>query len=605
MYKWSCGLRLFVVIYSLIIFNLGCLANPYQSTEADKKAEVSRLINQGIKYHSSRNYPLAIQAFSDAYNLDNNNLEVTNNLSITHNNYGKYLAERTDPKGAMTQFRTALYYDINNDIARKNLETQLQTKKVNPKDTTVRLIEAEDERAQSNFFAALGELNEINKIQETPRAFLMIGKIYHVLSLRSIDDKVGFMAKSLKNLDKAQLLEPRNPEPIIAKVDIYVAKGKISRGIDYYKQAIELDPTNGPAQQALVNGWLAAIRVAPSVANNFVGLATAYQLQGNIDQAEKNYRRALQLEPTNQLAVDGIKTIENDKVQMELDLFLNRAIAFQKEGRYDESIDSYIKAVRLAPRNADIHYNVGTSFQAKKDWFQAEKAYRRVLELDPNHKEATLALKALTDDRKETQVSEAFDKAIALQQQGMLAEAISIYLKVAEDKPIDDTLFYNLGTAYQANNEFDKAKESFIRAATLKPEDQTYKDALAFIVNKKADQLLEKGVNAQTNGKYEEAIVSYLELLKINSERADIWYNLGIAYQSIAKPDEALNSYTKAFEINPREQSDAIFFGALILEDKKNITKAMELYEKYIKVAPGGEYFMDARDRLEYIKSQN
>jgi tetratricopeptide (TPR) repeat protein len=605
MYKWSCGLRLFVVIYSLIIFNLGCLANPYQSTEADKKAEVSRLINQGIKYHSSRNYPLAIQAFSDAYNLDNNNLEVTNNLSITHNNYGKYLAERTDPKGAMTQFRTALYYDINNDIARKNLETQLQTKKVNPKDTTVRLIEAEDERAQSNFFAALGELNEINKIQETPRAFLMIGKIYHVLSLRSIDDKVGFMAKSLKNLDKAQLLEPRNPEPIIAKGDIYVAKGKISRGIDYYKQAIELDPTNGPAQQALVNGWLAAIRVAPSVANNFVGLATAYQLQGNIDQAEKNYRRALQLEPTNQLAVDGIKAIENDKVQMELDLFLNRAIAFQKEGRYDESIDSYIKAVRLAPRNADIHYNVGTSFQAKKDWFQAEKAYRRVLELDPNHKEATLALKALTDDRKETQVSEAFDKAIALQQQGMLAEAIAIYLKVAEDKPTDDTLFYNLGTAYQANNEFDKAKESFIRAATLKPEDQTYKDALAFIVNKKADQLLEKGVNAQTNGKYEEAIVSYLELLKINSERADIWYNLGIAYQSIAKPDEALNAYTKAFEINPREQSDAIFFGALILEDKKNITKAMELYEKYIKVAPGGEYFMDARDRLEYIKSQN
>jgi tetratricopeptide (TPR) repeat protein len=605
MCRWSCALRLLVVIYSLIIFNLGCLANPYQSTEADKKAEVSRLINQGIKYHSSRNYPLAIQSFFDAYNIDNNNLEITSNLSITHNNYGKYLAERTDPKGAMTQFRTALYYDINNDIARKNLETQLQTKKVNPKDTTVRLIEAEDERAQSNFFAALGELNEVNKIQETPRAFLMIGKIYHVLSLRSIDDKVGFMAKSLKNLDKAELLEPRNPEPIIAKGDIYVAKGKISRGIDYYKQAIELDPTNGPAQQALVNGWLAAIRVAPSIANNFVGLATAYQLQGNIDQAEKNYRRALQLEPTNQLAVDGIKAIENDKVQMELDLFLNRAIAFQKEGRYDESIDSYIKAVRLSPRNADIHYNVGTSFQAKKDWFQAEKAYRRALELDPNHKEATLALKALTDDRKETQVSEAFDKAIALQQQGLLAEAIGIYLKVAEDKPTDDTLFYNLGTAYQGNGEFDKAKESFIRAATLKPEDQTYKDALAFVVNKKADQLLEKGVNAQTNGKYEEAIAFYLELLKINSGRADIWYNLGIAYQSIAKPDEALNAYTKAFEINPREQSDAIFFGALILEDKKNITKAMELYEKYIKVAPGGEYFIDARDRLEYIKSQN
>ena len=290
---------------------------------------------------------------------------------------------------------------------------------------------------------------------------------------------------------------------------------------------------------------------------------------------------------------------------MELDLFLNKAIALQKEGRYDESIDHYIKAVRLSPRNADIHYNIGTSFQAKKDWFQAEKAYRRALELDPTHKESDLALKAMMNDRRETQISEAFDKAIALQQQGMLAEAIAIYQKVAQDKPNDDTLFYNLGTAYQANEEFDKAQESFARAVTLKPEDQSYKDALAFLLNKKSDTLLERGLNAQTNGKYEEAISAYSELLTTNPQRADIWYNLGIAYQSLAKPDEAYNAYVKAFEISPREHSDAIFFAALILEDKKNITKAMELYEKYIKVAPSGEYFMDARDRLEYIKSQN
>jgi len=596
---------LFIVLLSLSGLNFSLFASPYQMSEADKKAEVSRLINQGIKYHSTRNYPLAIKSFTDAYELDSANLEVSSNLSITHNNYGKYLAERTDPKGALSQFRTALYYDINNDIARKNLETQLQNKKVNPKDLNIRLIEAEDERAQSNFFAALGELNEVNRIKETPRAHVMIGKIYHVLSLRSMDDKVGYMAKALKSLDKAQALEPKDPEPIIAKGDIYVAKGKISKGIDYYKQAIELDPTSGPAQQALVNGWLAAIRVAPGVANNFVGLATAYQLQNNLDQAEKNYRRALQLEPTNQLALDGIKSIENDKVQMELDLFLNKAIALQKEGRYDESIDHYIKAVRLSPRNADIHYNIGTSFQAKKDWFQAEKAYRRALELDPTHKESDLALKAMMNDRRETQISEAFDKAIALQQQGMLAEAIAIYQKVAQDKPNDDTLFYNLGTAYQANEEFDKAQESFARAVTLKPEDQSYKDALAFLLNKKSDTLLERGLNAQTNGKYEEAISAYSELLTTNPQRADIWYNLGIAYQSLAKPDEAYNAYVKAFEISPREHSDAIFFAALILEDKKNITKAMELYEKYIKVAPSGEYFMDARDRLEYIKSQN
>jgi len=593
-----------LVIYFLS-FSLSSSANPYGMTDVDRKNEIARLINQGIKYHSTRNYPLALKAFSDAYNLDSNNLEVINNLSITHNNYGKYLAERTDAKGAMREFRTALYYDINNDIARKNLETQLQTKKVNPKDLTARFLEVEDERAQSNFFAALGELNEVNRIKESSRAYLMIGKIYHILSMRSVDDKVGFMARAIKNLDKAQALDPSSPDPLIAKGDIHVAKGKISKGIDYYKQAIELDPTNGVAQEALVNGWLAAIRVAPGVANNFVGLATAYQLQGNMDQAERNYRRALQLESTNQLALDGLKGIEDDRIQMELDLFLNKAIALQKEGKYDESIDNYIKAVRIAPRNADIHYNIGTSFQAKKDWFQAEKAYRRTLELNPNHKEANLALKALLDDRRETQIAEAFDKAIALQQQGMLAEAISIYLKVAADKPNDDTLFYNLGTAYQANGEMDKAKESFAKALALKADDQNYKDAIAFITNKESDDLMKKAVTAQTTGKYEDAISAYSKLLEQDSGRADIWYNLGVAYQSTARPDDALNSYTKAFELNPQEYPDAIFFAALIFEDKKNISKAMELYEKYLETAPRGDYVPDVKSRLEYIKSQN
>ncbi|NQY79362.1 MAG: tetratricopeptide repeat protein [Candidatus Caenarcaniphilales bacterium] len=596
---------IFIALNLLIFSYTSAKAYKYQFNESDKKSEVSRLINQGMKYYSSRNYDLSIKSFSEAYALDKSNPDILNNLSIVHNNYGSYLSERTDPTGALREFRLALFYDETNQIARKNLETQLKHKKVDPKDVYQRIAEAKDERGRSNFLAAIAELQEANKIKPTTKSYVTIAKIYHVLALRSLDNKVAYMARALKNLDTAQKIDPNNPEPLVAKGDIYVAKGKISRGIDFYKQAVEMDPTNGESQQALINGWLAAIRVAPGIANNFVGLATAYQLNGNMDQAEKNFRRAMQLDPNNLLASEGINAIENDRVKMQLDLFLNRAISLQKDERFDESIDNYIKAVRLSPRNPDIHYNIGTCFQAKKDWFQAEKAYRKALDLNPEHEEAGLALKKLTDDRRETQIAEAFDKAVELHKNKQYNEAIQIYLKVSRDKPSDDTLFYNIGTAYQALGNFDEAKKYYEKASVIKADDEVYKQAINTVNLKHADDLLAQGINAQTEGKQDIAAKKYQELLEITPDNSDAWYNLGIAYQSLAKPDEALRAYKKAFEIAPLEQSDAIFFAALILEDKKNLSEAMKLYEKYIEVAPEGDYYIDVRDRLEYIKSQS
>lgn len=598
-------LLIFIALNLLIFSYSNVKAYKYQFNEADKKSEISRLINQGIKYHSTRNYDLAIKSFTEAYVLDKSHPDVLSNLSIVHNNYGRYLSDRTDATGALREFRLALFYDETNEIARKNLETQLKQKKVDPKDVNQRVEEARDERTRSNFMAAIAELQEANKIKPTAKAYVTIAKIYHVLALRSLDNKVAYMARALKNLDIAQEIDPINPEPLVAKGDIYIAKGKISRGIDFYKQAVEMDPTNGESQQALINGCLAAIRVAPGVANNYVGLATAYQLNGNMDQAEKNFRRAMQLDPNNLLASEGINAIENDRVKMQLDLFLNRAISLQKDERFDESIDNYIKAVRLSPRNPDIHYNIGTCFQAKKDWFQAEKAYRKALDLNPDHEEAGLALKKLTDDRRETQIAEAFDKAVELHKNKQYNEAIQIYLKVSQDKPNNDTLFYNIGTAYQAIGNFDEAKKYYQRAAAIKSDDEIYAQAISTVNLKHADNLLAQGINAQTEGKQDIAAKKYQELLEITPDNSDAWYNLGIAYQSLAKPDEALRAYQKAFEIAPSQQSDAIFFAALILEDKKNLTEAMKLYEKYLEVAPEGDYYIDVRDRLEYIKSQS
>ena len=50
------------------------------------QSEVTRLINQGITYHSNRNFLLAIKSFTRALELDPENEHVKKNLIISHNN---------------------------------------------------------------------------------------------------------------------------------------------------------------------------------------------------------------------------------------------------------------------------------------------------------------------------------------------------------------------------------------------------------------------------------------------------------------------------------------------------------------------------------------
>ena len=58
-------------------------------------------------------------------------MDVLENISIAHNNYGKYLAERTDGKGAMRQ-GNSLFYNPGNATARDD-EYKLKQYKIDAK----------------------------------------------------------------------------------------------------------------------------------------------------------------------------------------------------------------------------------------------------------------------------------------------------------------------------------------------------------------------------------------------------------------------------------------------------------------------------------------
>ena len=118
----------------IFVFVITCFSYSWSGValaETTLQSEIARHINEGINYHNNRNYILAIRSFRQAYSLDPKNRQIAENLSIAHNNYGKYLAERTDGQGAAREFRNALYYDDKNTVARNNLDYKLKEKSMN------------------------------------------------------------------------------------------------------------------------------------------------------------------------------------------------------------------------------------------------------------------------------------------------------------------------------------------------------------------------------------------------------------------------------------------------------------------------------------------
>lgn len=591
-----------VIPIILLVFSLNSSVKAYEIDAKNfAKQEIARLIDDAIRFHGSRDYPLAISSFKRALELDPQNEKVRKNLSVVHNNYGKYLAERTDPHGAITEFRNSLFYDPNNDVARSNLKVKIEATGGSATNSAIRVRQAKEEVKKGNLFAAITELNEANKVSESSSAYQEIGDIYRTLFLKE-KRKQEFLDKSQEAFDRALAIDPKNIDAMLDLSELYIAKGSINLAIEECKKALATDPESIKAQEGLIEAWLAALRAAPHIASNHVGLATAYQIRGSFDQAERGFIRALELDPKNAIAKEGLTSIKGDKLQSQIDIYLNRAIKLQREGNFDASIAEYLKAVNLDPENSDIHYNIGTAFEAKKDFARAKKAYNRTLSLKPDHNEAKLALENLGIAEKEKLASDRFNKAISLHEIGDYKGAIDLYSKMAVDNPEDDTTFYNLGAAFQALGDYDRAIKSYKKANKLKA-DNKYLEAISYAEADQVNSVLNDAINAQNNGDNQAAIENYSKVLELQPGNASAWYNLGTAYQAANNNSRAFDAYMEASKLDPAGQSDAIFFAALIKEDEKKYSEAIDLYGKYRSSSPNGSYVRDSKERSDYLKS--
>lgn len=196
----------------------------------------------------------------------------------------------------------------------------------------------------------------------------------HLLGLSL--QELGESDAALAEIEKAIAVRPSVAMFQNSAGAVSVARGDLSKGIEYYRRALELDPESS------------------SACNN---LGIALQKLGYFDQALIAYSHALEIEPEMISAIVNLGNVLSDL------------------GREAEAIEQYGRALALAPSMAEIHNNLGNAFKAQSKFAEAIESYDQALAIRPDYADAyfnrggTLARRGDIDSAKES-----LERAIAI-----------------------------------------------------------------------------------------------------------------------------------------------------------------------------------------------
>lgn len=265
---------------------------------------------------------------------------------------------------------------------------------------------------------------------------------------------------------------------------VYFAQGKYQDAIREFDVSIEDDPKSAQTLTYLARSYVAAQQSKEGIGylTKFIakheGNASAHDLlgemsvlEGDLDSAARYYKRSAEItgdesttyskyaqallrkgHPTE--AISAFRTALRTKPDSELTLF-NLAIAYQKAGDIDSSIDTYR---RILSRNSNLDAAANNLAALIADFrFQDKEALQEALGLV---------------DRFQTSKALYFLDTLGWvhYRLGNVEKSIAFLEQATQSGPPIPALHYHLGMAYLAADRKDRAKEQLIKATQGNPQ---------------------------------------------------------------------------------------------------------------------------------------
>ncbi len=292
---------------------------------------------------------------------------------------------------------------------------------------------------------------------------------------------------------------------------------------------------------------------------------------------------------------------ELTSIQEQAQFYRNQGLKFQRQGRLDEAITCYQKAIILDPNSAVAYNDLGIIYEAKGWLDRAEEIYLTALEISPgypnlysnlamlyeqkgNYKRAAafwkkrIELGSPDEDwtQKAKQRLEALRREVPeLRQEYIQEEIFKLAQELSNKKRIKrlkdlseaQRLFDEARLLYQ-NAEYEKALNSINLALSLNPEDEGKESLVG----------LREEINIRLIEQEEKARIA--EINRLFDEARSLYKN--------TEYEKALNSVNLALSLNPEDEGkesllrlkDEIEKGARIAQMETHFQNAMRYYQQ-------------------------
>ncbi|MEK6617892.1 MAG: tetratricopeptide repeat protein [Nitrospirota bacterium] len=225
--------------------------------------------------------------------------------------------------------------------------------------------------------------------------------------------------EEIAELEKLLGTEPDDFQARCRLGELYFSKGRLDDALTEVKKSIEM----AEGLRAEMNR---------SLAMYYSNLGTIYAHKNMVEEAEAQFKKALELNSSDVLALFNLGRVNSEKRQ------------------YMEAKTCYERLVEVAPEDPIAWYNLAGVYveldnPAVSDYNtidMATQCYLRTLELDPKHLEASFKLMEIALTHKKIDL------------------AIKVMEDAVEHNPDEPLVYYNLINAYEKCKMFEQAEQA-------------------------------------------------------------------------------------------------------------------------------------------------